>query len=450
MQISYLDILFLKFQMHSRKRKIAAISTIFLLTLAAYGILRNYLIADFNLWLGLIFFPIILYIKDNENTSNRFGYISLAILALYAFIPVATLFYLSYGFAVLFIIENSFGKINYGSVLLVFIIGSITRYFINIFSFSIRLKLTQIAGSILNIAGFENTVYGNIINHGNYSFSVDYECIGIKMVVTSFVLMLFFITIFERRNRMSLSFAGILGLSLINFMLIVLTNLMRIIVLIVFRSEPGSFSHEFIGILSLLIYNLIPVYFITPLVINLAGKKVIPAKIKKIRYKFIFPVLLTMNLAGLIFFSLSHKDKVEITNVSNISVPGYKTEILENQVIKLYNDSSLVYIKACPDFYGSEHNPYICWKGSGYEFRNILEKKYNKHEIYTAKLESADGNFYTAWWFTDGKHITNSQIDWRYHCIKGEGPYKLVNVSSKSEAGLHDEINKFLNTDFYD
>ncbi|MFH2143276.1 MAG: exosortase N [Bacteroidota bacterium] len=446
MRINYLDILFVKYHYYTKSRKFTGFIAAIALFILAFGLLNKYLISDFNLYLGLIFLPLIFYIKHREVFSNRYGYISLITLAISFFVPVLTLYYLAFCFALLFIIENTYGKINNGTLILILLIGSITRYLINIFSFSIRLKLTILAGKILNIAGFENTVAGNIIFHNGQSFSVDYECIGLKMVITSFILMLLFITVFERRNRMTISFGGIMLLSSINFILIVFTNLMRIVVLIVFRSETGSFSHEFIGLLSLLIYTLIPMYFIIPVFISLFGKKIITPKIKLNKWKYLYHLLLLIIISGFLIFNKTYNSRESDydSQLSSISVPGFAKESMHRNVLKLYNEDAMVYVKPYSSFYGSDHNPYICWKGSGYEFQKINIEHISNTEIYTAELISDNEKLYTAWWYSNGNYITVDQIDWRWKTIKGENPFRLINISCETREKLISETEKII------
>jgi len=43
--------------------------------------------------------------------------------------------------------------------------------------------------------------------------------------------------------------------------------------------------------------------------------------------------------------------------------------------VKLENNSSLIYLKAIPDYFNPDHNPMICWTGSGYNLERIQEEK---------------------------------------------------------------------------
>ncbi|MBU0765830.1 MAG: hypothetical protein KJ607_13470, partial [Bacteroidetes bacterium] len=97
-------------------------------------------------------------------------------------------------------------------------------------------------------------------------------------------------------------------------------------------------------------------------------------------------------------------------------------------------------------FYGSDHNPSICWLGSGYSFENINTTTINGCEIYTATLEKEGSRLYTAWWFDNGEHKTIEQFSWRWNSLKGQAPYRLINVTCETGDKLLEEVTKLINT----
>ncbi|MFH2094723.1 MAG: exosortase N [Bacteroidota bacterium] len=446
MQISYHTILFLWSEYLYRKRQIIALAALILLVAVAWKMMRIYLIWDFNLYLGLVFLPFIVYVRQPGVFSYRFGILSLIMLGLYIPAPVLTIFYAAFCFALLFIAENTWGKLNNAVIILIILLGSITRYFINVFSFSLRLKLSSVAGSLLEAAGFDNTVNGNVIIHEGHSFSVDPECIGLKMVVTAFLFMLLFLAFFERRNRMSTSLTGLSILLLFNVILIVLNNLLRIMALIVFRSEPGSFSHEENGVFGMIIYNILPLYLVTPIIINIFGRKTSARPLPSDKKRKLYPLMLLVIIASLFIFNLNYKAGIRnsFSSAGTISLAGYDKEITDDNVIKLFNEKTLIYIKPPSPFYGSDHNPYICWQGSGYEFKNINITVIAGSEIYISELVSDKGTLYTSWWYDNGDLRTTNQWDWRWRSLKGEQPFSLVNVTCSSREKLEEELSELI------
>jgi exosortase N len=84
---------------------------------------------------------------------------------------------------------------------------------------------------------------------------------------------------------------------------------------------------------------------------------------------------------------------------SYVELTGYMKSIANDNVIKFENDNALIYIKPSCHFFGPDHSPTICWKGSGYDFINIKTEKIGSDEIYTAELKKDNEILQIAWWF---------------------------------------------------
>jgi len=98
--------------------------------------------------------------------------------------------------------------------------------------------------------------------------------------------------------------------------------------------------------------------------------------------------------------------------------------------MKLENDTNLIYIKPPVKFFQGNHDPRVCWTGSGYEFSNIQVEKIGTKEIYTAVLQHRDEQFYTAWWYDNLQTQTIEEWQWRWNGLRGQEKYYLINVSS--------------------
>ncbi len=114
-------------------------------------------------------------------------------------------------------------------------------------------------------------------------------------------------------------------------------------------------------------------------------------------------------------------------------------------VKQIRTDKALIYIKQIPAFYSVEHSPLFCWRGSGYELKNIDETIVNGHKIYTGFLTKGNEKLITAWWFTNGKILTNSQLEWRWKAFLENKSFQLVNITANSEADLKSEIINRIN-----
>jgi exosortase N len=125
-------------------------------------------------------------------------------------------------------------------------------------------------------------------------------------------------------------------------------------------------------------------------------------------------------------------------------IAGYTSSVYAPGILKLENKASLVYVKAIRGFYDTEHNPMICWKGSGYELQNVQTQHFAGSSVYTATLHRGHEQLYSAWWYGNGRHHTTSQWDWRWRMLRGETGYAVQNVTAADEATLKEEINQLL------
>ena len=213
------------------------------------------------------------------------------------------------------------------------------------------------------------------------------------------------------------------------------------IVLVKFRVLPLTVMHDVMGLSCFLVYLLLPAVWLTRWLVLRFGKEVVdkglPALATKRR---LWPnVLLLLLAAGVVIYA-----KRELRNDIKVTVPaaiaGYKGEAVPGNVIKLSNEQALIYIKPIAAFYAPEHHPMICWKGSGYQFSQVIEKDH----IYQGVLEKASEEpLYTAWWYDDGQLSTNSQLKWRMENMRTGRCFSLVNITAASPEALRQQIHIF-------
>ena len=70
------------------------------------------------------------------------------------------------------------------------------------------------------------------------------------------------------------------------------------------------------------------------------------------------------------YLTKNHFDTFELIP-KHCEIANCKKEQATKDVLKFSNDTSLIYVKPIPHFYSAEHNPLICWNGSGYHFKKI-------------------------------------------------------------------------------
>ncbi len=420
-----------------------------------------YLPRNFALFLGVIFAPFIIRSVNNQVT-NRFLLPTLFLGLSLFFIKTNSLYY---GFGVcllLYIWESRQGRLNNLPLFLFGVLSFLVQQILNNWSFPIRLQLSALAGKAIGFLGYPITVTGNLIYLDGQPFSVDPACMGLKMMVTAQLLALVIFAYFERKNKYVFSFPSItFGLVTIIF-LTILANFIRLLALIIFKIMPDNPLHDLIGLVSLMVYVLLPFYF---------GVQFLS---KRSSFSRTWSSGKTISASYLIrriqhILRLSHFENVRVVTIillsslflyqgiqSKLPIPlftqpyptkkfvNFKQSTTKNGMLKLENDSTLVYIKPPVSFFQGSHDPRVCWQGSGYSFQNIQVEKIGGTEIYTAILKQQDEQFYTAWWYDNLDRTTIEEWQWRMEGLKSPNGYFLVNVSSLDKNILTNEVIKLL------
>lgn len=397
-----------------------------------------------NIVLGLLALPLVTVIKQQNYKNIRYGTLAACVALLTILLPVKTLLYFSVAFACLFVTDNFLGKVNLLPAGVLCLMSPVCQFMTNVFSVPIRFKLTSMAGAIMNWMLGGITVRGNvIINNGN-EFSVDPACMGLNMMVTSLLLQLIIIAMYQRKHTRYLVWWQVAGLLSISFALNIVSNLFRIICLVWFNIMPGTTMHELAGIVCLLVYVIIPMVWITQLVIKYKGKEVPVAQGNNtpVSWSNVLRIhlILFIIIAGAAY-KVVLKDRLEATPSAAIAtVEGYKTERITTDIIKLQNHQSLIYVKNIRGFFSADHHPMICWKGSGYLFNQMQLETIGGQQIYTAVLQNGREQLYTSWWYDNGMERTVEQVNWRRKMLVGGKPFSVVNVTAENKQQLISEI----------
>ncbi len=441
-------------KMNLSKRQLITTGFLLLATLVSMQNLYFYLKFDFQFFIIALSCPFVLYVKERNVFSLRYAFLSLLCLAVYPMIKVQSLFFLGYMFFLLFIIESNLGKVNNLPFYLIILLSPFSGFVFQQLGFPIRLELTSISASILQSMSMDASAVGNILYLNDQAFSVDPECMGLKMVSTSFIITLLFLAHFERRSKTSLSFSVIMLVFAWTSILVILSNLSRILLLVLFSSDPGSLSHELIGIICLISYLILPNYYMIRLIFRKYGKTktvVIPSP-KSFSKKYAWLIL-----PGLMVLLYLNQNRVEYRNIEKdpmaeqIELDGFQKDTVKGNVMQFVNDTSMIYIKPSSKFYGADHTPLICWKGSGYKFDHEKIDVVNGKEVYMAHLKSEENDtLYTAWWYDNGPTKTIRQLDWRWRMIKGENDFRLVNVTCTTQSILNQEVEKLLEMNLFE
>ncbi len=397
-----------------------------------------------DLYLALMALPFCLVIEHKGAFSLRYGWLAIVLALAYYMLQVQTLYLLAVFALFSFMVEITIGKLNKAFFLIGVLISPIFHYLLNVFSFPIRLKITAIATNILGFAIEGVTVSGNIISLKGNAYEVETACLGLNMLVTGAILSLAILAFNNHKLQRKISNAKFGIWVLIAAVLLIGSNLFRIILLVLFNIAPEQISHDFIGLLALGFYVLLPLWFITPkLITGQAYTKNDDPKTLKMGFAAI-PLLSAMILmAGAQKFE-SYKNEVQnlVYHLPN-GLIEYEPSQPYADVFKFKNEASVIFYKPCKSYYNSTHTPTICWRGSGLKLKNETLTHINGKTILTAVLQNDSLQLHTAWWYQSDQNITIDQMEWRMDVLKNKSRYTLVNVSAFDKDKLNELLSQY-------
>lgn len=419
-------------------------------------LIPGYVSRDANFYAGMALAPYLCRINRGQ-MSARYLIPALFTLAIALAIPVRTTFFIAIVFTALLFIENNLGKLSNAFLFLIFLISPVFKYLLSIIDFPLRLWLSGRVAALLNSSGIQANAAGNQIEMKDSVFFVDPACAGLHMLILSLLICLFLLMYHQRTAKLQLGFSYLVGIFIITMILNIMSNFFRILLLVTFRIMPGTALHDLIGITCLALYVIFPLMKgLKPLVKYFGHSNEITKhthqtiKHTNQTIKTERPILRGypipyLPLHGLfiilLLFIAFHIISIDqyISKPAAISLKGFQERQLENGIMKFENKEALVYVKPTV-FYAPEHDPRICWTGSGYVFKSIRKEKWNGLELYTAILEKHKDKIYAAWWFDNGKIQTTDQILWRWKDMKGQHRFYLINVNTSSRASLEAQV----------
>ncbi|HEX3006460.1 MAG TPA: exosortase N, partial [Bacteroidales bacterium] len=277
----------------------ATLITAYILLVAV--LLKDYFLFDTVIVSSIVSVPYLLRIDNSQKGGLRYLWISLVLLAISFLTGVATFYFITIGVVLLFVVESITGKTNILPLFLLGLICPAFKYFNNIFGFSVRLWLSEIAGKMISLIGYNIDVVGNIMVANNCEFSVDPACAGLKMMAVSLLAALLLLAFFERKYTRSFKWHQVLLVMGVILLLNILANLFRIVFLVLFRILPENPAHDMVGIISLIIYVFVPAYFIVRRISEISFKtplgKVTP-KLPNQKFVIIINILVLISVAA--------------------------------------------------------------------------------------------------------------------------------------------------------
>lgn len=418
-----------------------------LLVLGLYLVLGAFFMSKYLLWdsqwlLAIVLVPFVAQVQPHKSLSPVLMITTIALAILAATLQNNTLYFFAFVVALWCGAQLIVGKISIYPLLLLVVASPIFKYIANIISFPLRMQLTSWAVTILNTIDRQAEAAGNIILVEGKEFAVDPACAGLSMLSLALILAVFILAHLQRTNQkmLPLWFIGLmLGIMLL---LNLVSNLLRILLLVWFEILPGNALHDVIGLLCLLVYALIPFYFVSRWLqqfVVIGSRKPSPRSRISLRGALLLNYVLLLMLTGTGFKIRSEKPTIA-SDFTTPELSGFEAATLENGVTKYSNEEVLVYLKPVQAFYSTEHHPLICWEGSGYKFRHVQQRQVGNYIVYVGELQKGKDTLYTAWWMDNGQHQTINQWDWRTRMLKGEAKFRLVNVTVAQKQRLTEAI----------
>jgi exosortase N len=377
-------------------------------------------------------------------TNGRFAYFSLLMLLLTYLVPVKTLLYLAVVMSVFFWAELYVGAVHLFSVVAVLLSSPAFHYTTSVFSFPIRLQLTKWVGSLFSLFGSDVHFTGSVISYHGQEFSVDPACMGLHMFTLSMLFGIILIGLLQRKAGKQLGWKTSVIYLLTVFVLNIIANVIRMVILVQFAIPPEAFMHDMIGLLCLFIYVCFPAFWVAKFFVKRAKANEQPAKRTRLRFALQWQLLLSIGLFLLAWRVAAVDTYAVFLSQYKQNIKGFQSSVYEPGIVKLESPGALIYLKFVRGFYDTEHNPGLCWRGSGYEFQDTKAEVINGYQVYTAMLNKGNDHLYTAWWYANGENATCSQLDWRLDMLKGGSGYALVNVTASSKKSLQEQAGKLL------
>lgn len=419
----------------------AAYLGIWFLTLTAY-------LPFYSLTFALAFFAFPFTIIKKYTSTIRWPFVFLSVLfvSLSFIVPVKTVLFFSIGFAVFVLIGDYVGRAGFLSCCTLVFVAPVFQYAVNVFSFPIRLKITAFAGNLFSLSSNDVFIKGNVILYNGNEFSVDPACMGLNMLVTSLLLGVMLIGFYQRKYGRELRWFFVLVCFAVIVSLNIFSNLLRIVLLVHFAILPQDDLHEIVGLICLGVYVLLPSAFFVRLLVNRLAREQKQSLNQQKQFKNgAFLHLLLLSAIGFSAYNISKSDTYIDYHLKTGTIADYNASKFIPGVIKLESEKALAYVKYIRGFYDSDHNPTICWKGSGYEFENTRIEEVCSFKIYRASLVSGNDKLYTAWWYSNGDDDnTADPLQWRWRMMQNKKRYAVINVTAATEKELNAELHRIL------
>ncbi|MEM8899479.1 MAG: exosortase N [Bacteroidota bacterium] len=402
---------------------------------------RDYIPTGFGFWIGLAIFPFTFSNIDQSRRSHRYLIWALVFGGLHLLLGNKMLLFMTALCSMLWLIECTKGKVGYLPMIQGFLLTPFLNAWMNLFTFPLRMYQSKQIGAILSRLGLEVEVQGNRFLVEGYGFMIEEGCLGIHTLIFSFLLTTFILSLRVSSVNYSLLKMGIwYGVA---FVLAFIANFIRSLILVIFRSPPDTFGHELTGIISVIAFVGLPIWWLGTIgttSINKGDAAQFSLKMNS-PYLSIATSLLPVLVGSFLLYAHFFKAQPEAASLNEMHLAHFEKVQIKPDVAQFRNEEILLYIKAPCSPWRSDHNPQTCWSGSGFTFDHVeMITNGAGYSIMVGKLIRKDDVLYTSWWYDNGQKITADQWKWRKAVLKGDPPYYLLNLTMEDKEGLLEEL----------
>lgn len=341
----------------------------------------------------------------------------------------------------LLLLEQFHGKINIWLFTLIAMLSPVMDYLVSAVSYPIRMAFMPYLESVFRYLDPEVSTSGLSLFYKGQEFSVDPACAGLYMLSIVLVITTGALGIKNVSLQSPLEIAKVIFTYLAAISLTIACNFIRIVLMVVLNLPAGSVSHEFWGLLSFVLIGLLPTLILLFGIFRKpkteAPLLATPFKIKTWSILFLLPIL----LCGL---QLDLEEKTFDERMKLVQIKTYEKKSLDDGITQFSNGKSLIYFKSIKSFYGLEHNPAVCWGGSGYSLQAKRNIPIAKNAYIRAELAAEDESLQTLWFYYNGKTVDITNIAWRKDVLTGSKPYFLVNITAQTEEELNAALAEVL------
>ena len=265
---------------------------------------------------------------------------------------------------------------------------------------------------------------------------------GLRLVITGFLLTLLILNQTAQSLKIKLKPRVVSLFLFLSFLLIILGNFFRIVMLILLKSAEGTMSHEMIGIVTLIVFHLIPMVFLIRYTLKknwVIDDRPLHTKNKYHSVAQISLFVVSILMVAQLFIDTKQRQKEEITYTFN----GYTASKSIDGIVTYRRGNSIFTIKPINPLSFSNHHPMMCWRGDGFEISNEANSKIGENECMRATLKSTSQNsLNTVWWYTNTiDFVTTSELEWRYRAVFKQEPFYILNFTSVNNDDLIYTIN---------